>query len=212
MAQLLYITANPKPPEKSVGLTVGQIFIDMYRESHPDDQIIHFDLYKEYVPTIDEDVLEAWNKLRKHDVVVHELSPEQQLKLNAIEKIIGMMFRADKYVFLSPMWNWGIPPKLKAFIDSFIVVNKTFKYTPKGPVGFLTDKKAIHIQSSGGIYSEGNIPLLDFSHPFLRQVLSVAGIKDFKGLLIEGSELYPDRADEIKRNAIEKAKEMALRF
>lgn len=39
------------------------------------------------------------------------------------------------------MWNLSFPPVLKAYIDAVAVAGKTFKYTPEGPVGLLTDKK-----------------------------------------------------------------------
>ena len=39
---------------------------------------------------------------------------------------------------------------MKAYIDSIAVAGKTFKYTEQGPVGLLTDKKALHIQARGG--------------------------------------------------------------
>jgi FMN-dependent NADH-azoreductase len=45
-------------------MAVGKQFIDAYREIHPDDEIIHLDLYEMDVPHIDADILSGWGKLR----------------------------------------------------------------------------------------------------------------------------------------------------
>ena len=50
------------------------------------------------------------------------------------------------------MWNLSIPAILKAYIDYVSVVGITFKYTSKGPVGILKNKKAIYIVARGGEY------------------------------------------------------------
>ncbi|MGE7876410.1 NAD(P)H-dependent oxidoreductase [Peribacillus muralis] len=74
------------------------------------------------------------------------------------------------------MWNWGLPPHLKTFIDSDVLVGRTFHYTENGPVGHLKGKKAIHIQVSGGTYSREPYTKMDHSHPYLKQVLIIVGM------------------------------------
>ncbi|MFP3821738.1 NAD(P)H-dependent oxidoreductase, partial [Bacillus sp. SIMBA_008] len=83
------------------------------------------------------------------------LSAEEQAKVARLNELSDQFVSADKYVFVSPLWNFSFPPVLKAYIDSVAVAGKTFKYTEQGPVGLLTDKKALHIQARGGYYSEG---------------------------------------------------------
>ena len=209
MTQLLYITANPKSPEHSVGLQVGQTFLQAYRETHPSDEVIVFDVYREAFQTVDGDVVRAWEKLKKERLDFSELSPVEQQKVNALNEITEMAVRADKYVFVSPMWNWGIPPRLKAFIDAFVIVGRTFRYAEGGPVGLLHDKKALHIQSSGGIYSAGPTAAMDHSHPYLNMVLGIVGISDVQALYVEGHEHQPERAKEIVRTAKEQAAKLA---
>nr|WP_145164427.1 NAD(P)H-dependent oxidoreductase [Paenibacillus terrae] len=209
MTQLLYITATPKSPDRSVGLQVGRAFLQAYQEAHPDDSVRVFDVYQETFQTVDGDVVRAWEKLRKERLDFSELSPVEQQKVNALNDITEMAMRADKYVFVSPMWNWGIPPRLKAFIDAFVIVGKTFHYIESVPVGLLRDKKALHIQSSGGIYSVGPAAAMDYSHPYLRQVLGIVGIRDIQALYVEGHDFQPERAEEIIRAAMEQAVKLA---
>ena len=48
---------------------------------------------------------------------------------------------ADRYVFVTPMWNFSYPPVVKAYLDNVAIAGKTFKYTENGPVGLLEGKK-----------------------------------------------------------------------
>ena len=48
---------------------------------------------------------------------------------------------ADRYVFVTPMWNFSYPPVVKAYLDNVAIAGKTFKYTENGTVGLLEGKK-----------------------------------------------------------------------
>ncbi len=47
MSSVLYIKANPKPEEQSRTFRISDRFMEVYRQSHPDDQIVTLDLYKD---------------------------------------------------------------------------------------------------------------------------------------------------------------------
>lgn len=140
MSTLLYITAHPGNPEASYSLAAGEQFVQAYRESHPQDEVIHVDLYRRNIPYIDADVLEAWGKLQTGGTF-NQLTVEQQQKVTQLNELLEEFVTADKYVFVTPMWNFSYPPVMKAYIDSFCVRAKTFKYTENGPVGLLKNKK-----------------------------------------------------------------------
>src|SRR5699024_3735453 len=70
-------------------------------------------------------------------------------KVKRLEELSNQFVNADKYVFVTPFWNFSFPPVMKAYLDSVSVAGKTFKYTAEGPVGLLPDKKALHIQARG---------------------------------------------------------------
>ncbi|MGG1554264.1 FMN-dependent NADH-azoreductase [Paenibacillus ferrarius] len=211
MAQVLYITANPKSIESSVGHRVGQAFLKAYRETHANDEIEKINVYEEDFPILDGDILSAWEKIRG-GIPIAEMSQVEQQKINALNQCIDRVASADKYVFVSPMWNWSIPPRLKAFIDSIVVVGKTFHYTENGPVGHLIGKKAIHIQVSGGIYSQDPFTKMDHSHPYLKQVLNIIGIQNVEVLYVEGHGINREGADGIIRKAISNAEKHAITF
>lgn len=150
-------------------------------------------------------------KLRSGSSFDQLLAPEKS-KTERLNEIVEQYVAADKYVYVSPMWNFSFPPILKAYIDAICIAGKTFKYTESGPVGLLTDKKAIHIQASGGVYSEGPAASFESGHSYLKKIMQFQGISSFEGIFVEGMAATPDQAESIKDKAIAKAKEAAKSF
>lgn len=211
MAQVLYITAHPHDETLSYSMAAGQAFIDMYKESNPDDEVVHIDLYSENIPHIDADVFQGWGKLQSGKGF-EELSSEEQGKVRRLSELSEQFVQADKYVFVSPLWNFSFPPVLKAYIDSVAVAGKAFKYTEHGPIGLLTDKKALHIQARGGFYSQGPASEMEMGHRYLEIIMSFFGVPSFEGLFIEGHAAMSEKADQIKEDGIARAKETAQTF
>jgi FMN-dependent NADH-azoreductase len=211
MATVLYITAHPHDDTQSYSMAVGKAFMEAYREAHPNDEVIHLDLYKMDVPHIDVDVFSGWGKLRS-GTAFEQLSAEEQTKVSRLAELTDQFVAADKYVFVTPMWNFSFPPVMKAYIDSVCTAGKTFNYTEQGPVGLLTDKKALHIQARGGIYSEGPAAGMEMGHRYLGIIMQFFGIPSFEGLFVEGHNQFPDKAEEIKKKAIAQAQDLAKSF
>ncbi|APC39362.1 FMN-dependent NADH-azoreductase [Clostridium estertheticum] len=211
MSKILYITANPKTKENSFSLAVGYEFLETYKKSNPSDEIITLDLYKTEVPFIDEVVFSAWGKLGA-GVTFEKLDKGEQNKVVAMNNLLDQFIAADKYVFVTPLWNFTIPPMMKAYLDNICIVNKTFKYTQNGPVGLLTDKKAVHIQARGGVYSVGLAADLELGDRYINTILNFIGITDKQSIIVEGMNSAPDKADEIKKNAINEARKVAQKF
>ncbi|MDQ0163458.1 FMN-dependent NADH-azoreductase [Bacillus alveayuensis] len=211
MTKVLYITAHPLDETQSYSMAVGKAFIDTYKEVNPDHEVVHIDLYKENIPQIDVDVFSGWGKLQSGKGF-EELSDEEKAKVGRLSELCDQFISADKYIFVTPMWNFSFPPVLKSYIDAVAVAGKTFKYTEQGPVGLLTDKKALHIQARGGIYSEGPAAQMEMGHRYLEAIMQFFGVPSFEGLFVEGHAAMPDKAEEIKEKAIARAKDLAHTF
>jgi FMN-dependent NADH-azoreductase len=110
------------------------------------------------------------------------------------------------------MWNFSFPPVLKSYIDAISIAGKTFKYTETGPVGLLVDKKALHIQASGGVYSHGPAASFENGHSYLKKIAQFIGIPKLEGIFVEGAAAAPDKAPAIKEKAIMQARELAIVF
>jgi FMN-dependent NADH-azoreductase len=211
MAKVLYITAHPLTEEHSFSLAAGKAFIETYKEVNQNDEIIHVDLFKEFIPQIDADVLGGWGKLQK-GTAFEKLTSEEQAKVGRLAELVEQFTGADKFVFVTPLWNFSFPPVMKAYLDAVAVAGKTFRYTAEGPVGLMTDKKALHIQARGGYYSEGPAAEVEMGHRYLANIMNFFGVPSLEGVFIEGHNANPEKAQEIKENGIARAKDMAHTF
>ncbi|WP_138493663.1 FMN-dependent NADH-azoreductase [Paenibacillus pinistramenti] len=211
MAQLLFITAHPNDHSTSYSMAVGKEFLDAYRAANPNDEIVELDLYKQNIPYIDADVFSGWGKLRSGSEF-GQLSAEEKAKVGRLNELADQFTAADKYVFVTPMWNFSYPPIMKAYIDSICVAGKTFRYTENGPVGLLGGKKALHIQASGSVYTEGPMGDLEMAHRHLKVIMNFIGIPSLEALFVEGMAAAPDQAESIKEKAIQRARDMAQTY
>lgn len=210
MAKLLYVTCNLKPVEDSHSLSVGKEFLDEYIRRNPQDEVHLLDLYRDNIQRVDADVLSGWGKMR-NGVRFASLSIDEQRKVGRIWKHADQFIAADKYIFVTPMFNLGFPAEFKMYIDSVCVVGKTFTYTPTGPVGLLKGqgRKCLHIHSSGGFHFGKEE---DHSIPYLHSIMNFMGIENYRHIVIEGVDALPHKAEEIKKQAVEKAIAEAASF
>jgi FMN-dependent NADH-azoreductase len=98
---------------------------------------------------------------------------------------------SDLLVIACPMWNFGIPSSLKAWIDYVVRAGKTFNYAGAGVEGLAKGKKAILVLASGGVFSEGPWKSWDYVEPYLRQILGFIGIEDVQTVRAEGMNIPP---------------------
>lgn len=104
-----------------------------------------------------------------------ERSADQKAKLAMSDALIEELGAADIIVLGAPIYNFGVPAALKAWIDLVARARKTFQYTENGPVGLLKNKRAIVAVASGGTEAGSEI---DFATPYLRHVFGFLGIDD----------------------------------
>ena len=95
--------------------------------------------------------------------------------LAASDALVEELRGADVVVIGSPIYNFGVPAALKAWVDMIARARLTFRYTPEGPRGLLDGKKAYVVIASGGVPVDSPV---DFATPYLRQALRFVGITD----------------------------------
>lgn len=118
-------------------------------------------------------VSESWIGANFTPVETRTASQQDELALS--DSLVAELELADIVVIGAPMYNFGIPATLKAWIDMVARAGKTFKYTDTGPIGLLEGKKAYVAIASGGTEVGSDI---DFSSGYLRHLLGFIGIHD----------------------------------
>ncbi len=96
-------------------------------------------------------------------------------KLAFSDELVEELMTADTVVISTPIYNFGVPATLKAWIDMIARAGVTFRYTENGPVGLLEGKRAIILVASGGTPVGSPV---DFATPYLKQALAFVGITD----------------------------------
>jgi FMN-dependent NADH-azoreductase len=159
-------------------------FVAAWRASNPGAKVIVRNLAEETVPHLDAERFGAF--LAKPG----ERSVEQQAVVEYSDALIDELKRADVLVLGLPMYNFGVPSTLKAYIDHIARAGATFKYTEKGPVGLLTGKKAYVFATRGGLYA--GTPL-DTQTAYVRDMLRFLGIDDVEFVYAEGLAIGAER-------------------
>lgn len=89
------------------------------------------------------------------------------------DQLIQEVMDADTLVIGVPIYNFGVPAALKAWVDLVARAGVTFAYTETGPVGLLKNKRAVLAVASGGVASGSEV---DFATNYMRHVLGFIGI------------------------------------
>ncbi len=200
MANVLLVTAHPGSSSHSVSLGMADKFLETYKTNNPNDTVTTLDLYSEEIPLIDSDVLSAWGKFQAGQA--DQVTAEEGRKVNRLGVLSDQFVAADKVIFAAPMWNFGYPPLMKAYMDGAMVVSgKTFKYTDKGPQGMLSNKKAVILEASGSHFTGTPIDAFTHASNHLKGILNFIGIQDVTVVKAEGLAQSPDKRDEIILNA-----------
>src|SRR5258708_39289111 len=104
-------------------------------------------------------------------------SPAIQSDIAASEAVLDEFLSADVVVIGAPMYNFGIPSQLKAWIDRIAVAGKTFRYGAAGPEGLAGNKRMIIAISRGGLYGPGApAAVMEHLETYLRGVFGFIGV------------------------------------
>lgn len=118
-------------------------------------------------------VTDGWVTARLTPIA--DQTPQEAAILAQSDQLIAELVEADTIVIGLPLYNFGLPASLKAWIDLIARPKVTFEYTADGPKGLLTGKKAIVAFTSGGVPMGAPV---DYASPHMRNVLEFIGITD----------------------------------
>lgn len=129
------------------------------------------------VPLIDE----AW--LAANFTPEAERSDAQSAALALSDELIAEINAHDTLVIGLPIYNFGVPAALKAWVDQICRAGLTFRYTETGPQGLLSGKRAIVVAASGGTEAGSAI---DYATTYMRDILGFIGITEVEIVAADG--------------------------
>ena len=134
---------------------------------------------------------------------------EARAALALSDALVAEIQDADTIVIGAPMYNFGMSSTLKAWFDHILRAGLTFRYTEAGPEGLLAGKRAIVVETRGGLYSEGPAVAMDSQEPHLKTLLGFVGITDVTFVRAEKLGFGPDAASAAIAGAVEQLNGLA---
>ena len=209
MAKLLYVESSPRK-DRSASIAVARDFLQAYAAAHPGDEVETLDLWSLSLPPFDGETINA--KYR----ILHgqEHTTEEANAWQAVVEVFNRFSSADKYLFSLPMWNFGIPYKLKHFIDVITQPGLAFSFSPEqGYKGLVTGKPAAVVYARGGEYSSGEeAKAYDYQKTYFEVFLGFIGFTNIQSIIVEPTLASLDLAQQSKAKAKELAANIARTF
>ncbi len=113
-----------------------------------------------------------------------ERTVDQQAIVAAADLLINELKEADVLVLSAPMYNFGVPSVVKAWMDYIARAGVTFRYTDTGPVGLLDASKVVYVVSTRGGIHQGSAS--DSQTPFVNTFFNFLGLTDIRWVYAEG--------------------------
>ena len=194
MKKLLIINASARK-ERSISRFMTNVFVDVWLQNHPDDQITYREVGQGNIPHVSE----KWIAAAFKPAALRDATDLEALKIS--DELVAELKHADVIVVGTPMYNWSVPSALKAYIDQVLRVNETVlvsKTDIKNPYqGLLNNKKVYLLMVRGNMgYDPGDFyEHMDFQTNYLKTVFGIMGIDDVQHIALNGSAMGGDSTE-----------------
>ncbi|MER6582252.1 NAD(P)H-dependent oxidoreductase, partial [Nonomuraea sp. NPDC001023] len=146
MSRLLHISASPRGTE-SISAAIAETFVQEYLATHPGHTVDRFDLWDGTLPEFGPAAARAKMTVFGGGTPAGEEAEAWAAAVRTFERFDAY----DRYLFSVPMWNAGVPYKLKQFIDVVSQPAMIFDVHPEtGYRALLTGKRAAVVYTSAG--------------------------------------------------------------
>ena len=193
VSRILHVDASQRE-HGSVSRALSRELVEALVAKYPDSRVIRRDLAAG-MPLVDADWIAA------NETPDDQRTPEQRRILAFSDELVAELRDSDVWVIGTPVYNFSLPPVLKAWIDQICRARVTFAYSESGPRGLLDDRKVFLAIASGG--SKVGSPT-EFLTPYLSHVLGFIGIRDVEAvaadqLLMAGEDKVVEAREQIER-------------
>ena len=197
MTKLLFIQASPRGAE-SKSIQIAETYLDALRVDNPAIEVDTLPLWETELPVFDGDKAAA----KVNVMLGQEHNAVQKTAWDQIVEIAGRFIKADRYLFAIPMWNSGIPYRLKHYIDVIHQPGLLWGLKPEsGYFGLLENKHATLALTAGAYSPSFPSPAFGVDHhsTYLRTWLNQAGVSAIDELRFQPTLLTADPAGDFDR-------------
>lgn len=166
MSTILHINASGTTEGSVTRAATDRLIADLDATT-----VITRDLAATPLPQVDH----AWIHARL--VPEDDKSADDKAILALSDELVAEIQAADIIVIGMPIYNFGMPAALKAWVDLMARPKLTFAYTETGPVGLLEGKRAVVAVASGGVPINS---AMDFATPHMERILQFVGVTEIE--------------------------------
>jgi len=200
MATILHIDSSARK-QRSISRALAKEFTAQWHVKYPNDQFIYRDIGNKPPRFISENWIAA--VFTPED----KRSDRQNSILALSDMLIEELTKADIILISTPMYNYGMPASLKAWVDQVIRVNKTFTFdlsrgdSPLEPT--MSGKTLVLLTSSGEFGFDVGGVREDMNHlgPHFRAVSKYLGVDRQHEIRVEYQEFGDRRHEQSIENA-----------
>jgi FMN-dependent NADH-azoreductase len=206
MTKLLFVEASPRGSE-SKSIQIAETYLAALRANNQDLKVDRIRLWEADLPAFDGNKVAA----KMNVIAGQDQNDAQKTAWDQIVAIANRFIAADRYLFAVPMWNGGIPYRLKQYIDLIHQPGLLWRLNPEtGYYGLLKNKHATLALTSGAYAQQFPSPAFgeDFHSTYLRSWMSQAGVTQIDELRFQPTLLTKDPAGDLER-ARQRAVELA---
>jgi len=208
MKRILHIDSSPRK-ERSHSSKLTLELRNRLTDKFPDHEWRYRNLNIGTPPHIDLPWIEAAYSGRK------VLQPHQKQALEVSNRLIDEFLAADIYILGVPMYNFGMPSVMKAYLDNIVLIGRTFSfdsadknqpYKPLVPPGRVM---YVVVATGDDGFREGE-PHFEMNHlePHIRTAFGFIGIEDIRLIYCGNDEYGGEKLEQSIQNALEEINEM----
>lgn len=189
--RILHIIASPRGAD-SQSSKLAHAYLEAAQAANPNLVVDVIDLWAEDLPEFDGDKAAA----KMTFFGVGEMDGPRQSAWDQIVAITERFTSADEYVLSVPMWNGGIPYRLKQYIDIITQPGLTFGFDPENGYGGLLRGKTARVFYTAGVFAPGADSKFgeDYHSAYLTWWLNLVGVQEIKAVRFQPSLLTADQA------------------
>lgn len=181
MNSLLRIDTSPLG-DRSYSRRIANAIENALKQSIPQLETINRDLSKAPVPQMRNETIAGFFQ-------TDEVSTETALSATSYsDAAIAQLLDAEILLISAPMYNFGVPASLKAWIDQIVRIGRTFHIEDHKLTGLVPPRHAFLALSYGGSgYLDSSRRHLDYLAPYLETLLEFLGYGEIHTYRLEGT-------------------------
>lgn len=205
MTRLLHIPASPSRTASRTRAVAAR-FIAEYRRHRPSTEVHELDIWSADLPPFDADMIAAKFAVLRST----EATPAQRALWQRAVAFSEAFNAADLYVLGVPMWNFGVPYRLKHLIDVVTLPGQNWRWSAQeGYVPLLRNKKAVVVYSSAGDYPRDAPHARDHQKPLVREWLAFLGVAEVQEINVAPTLAPPAQVERSLEEALREAGALA---